>query len=249
MKWNPAWPGGSISRTNKLLLNAGSYFAIGVFLYWFINGQNQIPVSLWLKTNLQSLRHFYQDNPVLSIALFAFAHMTSATLSIPGSCTFLNVLSGAVFGFTAGVFIVYPVTIISGTIGYFLGCKLPLEFLERKYGAQINTLKKAVGPEAFSFLVLSRLSPLLPYGLLNIVYGFLRVPFSLFLITTTIGVFFDVVLLNSAGALLGGSSAGFAESKRNIVIAFILLFFLSYLVKLFTKQAVEVKEDTEKVTE
>lgn len=181
--------------------------------------------------------------------VFSLAHIISATFSIPGSCTFLNVLSGAVFGFTTGVLIVYPVTIISGAIGYFLGRKLPLEFLEKKYGKQIKTLKKAVGPEAFSFLVLSRLSPLLPYGLLNIVYGFLRVPFSLFLITTAIGIFFDVVLLNSAGALLTGNSTGFADSKRNIAIAFILLFFLSYLVKLFTNQAVDVKEDAEKVTE
>lgn len=249
MKWNHEWPGGSISRTNKLLLNAVSFIAIGFFLYWFVNGQHQIPVSLWLKNNLHSLRHFYQNNPVLSIALFSVAHIASATFSIPGSCTFLNILSGAVFGFTSGVFIVYPVTIVSGTIGYFLGRKLPLEFLEKKYGTQVKLLKKALGPEAFSFLVLSRLSPLLPYGLLNIVYGFIRVPFSLFLISTTIGIFFDVVLLNSAGALLTGTSSGFADSKRNMAIAFILLFFLSYLVKLFTKQAADVKEGTEKVTE
>lgn len=223
-------------------MNVISFIFIGLFIFWFIHGDHQLNTSVWIKNHLNQFRNFYHTNPILSIASFSIAHVVSAMISIPGSCTSLNALSGAVFGFSSGVCIVYPVTLVSGCLGYVLGRKLPLKFLEKKYMARSESLKRAVGPDAFSFLVMLRLSPLLPYGALNIIFGILKVPFRLFLITTTIGIFFDVVFLNSLGALIGGETVGFAGNKINLVVAFILLFLLSYFVKLVIKRVRKTEE-------
>jgi uncharacterized membrane protein YdjX (TVP38/TMEM64 family) len=175
----------------------------------------------------------YGDHfPVLSIVLFCFAHFISATLSFPGSCSFLNILSGTVFGFWKGVAIVYPITLLSGAFGYFLGTKLPLTFLKKKYNRQIEVLRNNVLDNGYSYLILARLSPLLPYGVINILLGFLKIPFRLYMLTMFVGIFFDVVLLNSVGALFSSNLAATSQDKVTMAIVFFVLFIASIAVNM-----------------
>jgi uncharacterized membrane protein YdjX (TVP38/TMEM64 family) len=216
-------------------------------VYWTLNHKGEAPVSSWLLAHIELIRNFYKESPVLSIALFCVAHFFSATMSIPGSCTFLNILSGAVFGFWRGVCIVYPITIFSGCVGYFLGTKLPLKFLEKKYKDQIEALKNNLSANGHFYLILARLSPLLPYGVINLVLGFLRIPFFTFVLSTTVGVFFDVALLNSIGDFLSGNPINTMHDKRNIAITFFILFISSYFVKLLKSNWGILKSKMERV--
>jgi uncharacterized membrane protein YdjX (TVP38/TMEM64 family) len=222
-----------LSGKNKYLVNAVLTLTIVIFVYWLLNHQNQIPVSAWLIKNLGFLKQFYIVSPVSAVIFFCLAHFFSATLSIPGSCTTLNILSGAIFGYERGCVIVYLVTILSGCVGYYIGTKLPLHMLRRKYSTQIELMKKNILVQDYGYLTMIRLSPFLPYGVLNMLFGFLKVPFFLYLVTTIVGIFFDVVLLNSVGAIISGNPASTWQSKRNLAIVFLVLFISSYFVKIF----------------
>lgn len=220
-----------------------------VFLvYWILNHQSQIPISSWIIKNIQLARDFYSERPVFSIFIFCIAHFVSATFSIPGSCTTLNIFSGAVFGLYKGIIVVYLVTVLSGCVGYYIGSKLPFKSLEQKYKKQIETLKNSLQSNGHSYLILVRLSPLLPYGVINMLFGFINIPFFTYLITTIVGIFFDVVLLNSIGSFITDGPA-FHTDKRYLALVFFLLFISSFFVKLLRSKWIDFKNRSASVKE
>lgn len=188
---------------------------------WVVSARDQVVLPSWLDGALLEARAFYAAWPVTSIALFCVAHFFSSLLSIPGSCTVLNVASGAVFGFRTGCAVVYPITLLSGCVGYFAASKMRgLPFLAR-YEPMLGTLQAKLAQGGFLFLVSLRLSPFLPYGALNPLLGLLRVPFGTFLASTFVGIFLDVFLLNSIGATLAAAgSGGEAYDGKKMLLAF-----------------------------
>ena len=100
-----------------------------------------------------------------------------------------------------------------------------------KYEKTISTLEKNLENAGFLALIALRLSPFLPYGILNPALGALGVPFPRFLMSTVIGIFFDVTLLNSLGAALANS--GKAESAQNLYLlaVFVLMLMATLLAR------------------
>lgn len=168
----------------------------------------------------------FASNWLLAVVLFCILHFGSSALGIPGGCTALNILAGAVFGFPLACAIVYPITIFSAAAVYALGWKFSGKPLAERYQKIVARLSDRLGRGDFLFFVSLRLSPIFPFGLLNLACGWLRVPFGLFLTSTIVGIFFDVTLLCGLGAA--------AELGRTWLFAgFLILFGALWLVRSF----------------
>ena len=193
---------------------------------WIIFAGRSGALPPWAMGLIYATRSKFQTHPVFVISAFSAAHVFAATFSIPGSCTTLNVLSGAVFGFWPGCAIVYPITLLSGCIGYFAASRIRQAGLLKKYEPQLQRLQEQLGTGSFPALVALRLSPFLPYGVLNPALGLLHVPFGPFFFSTVVGIFLDVVLLNSVGAALAGTEANGPMDKVPLLICFLLVLAL-----------------------
>lgn len=202
---------------------------------WIINARGSVSLPHWLEAALRDARLFYSSHPVSTVALFCLAHFLSSTFSIPGSCTALNVASGAVFGLKAGCAIVYPITMLSACVGYLAASRFRGLPLMARYEGLLSSLASRLEQGGFLFLVTLRLSPIIPYGVLNPLLGLLRVPFGTFLASTFVGIFLDVVLLNSIGAALAAAGSGDAYDGWKMLLAFCgllsILVFVHYLAK------------------
>lgn len=214
------------------------------FLYW-AGQQPGFAHSLPMAT-LEEARRFYSLHPALTIVIFCLAHLVSTMLSLPGSATTLNVLAGAVFGFTLGCLVVYPVTLLSGCLVYGIASKLRTWGPFERLGARFGRLKMRLGKRDFLFLVALRLSPLLPYSWLNVLMGLVGLPFRLFFVSTLVGVFFDVTLLNSLGAsVTSAKSHDTAQPYTAFFLLFSLLLALaSFAVSRMSRRAAAVQEDS-----
>lgn len=233
-------------RKAKIILNAFALLGLAGILYWIFTREESMHVSFWLKTNLQMLNFYYQQYPLLSLLIFCMAHLISSTASLPGSCTFLNILAGAVFGFSAGSAVVYFITFVGAVTGYVLGSKISLNFLPVHYQQKLSKIQEMVAEAPPALLIMLRLSPLLPFGMLNILCGHLRMPFWTYLGTTLIGVFFDVFLLSSIGALFTGQTGNLLQNKGAMIAVFLFLFLAYLCVKLF-KNKLLPQQNTEKI--
>lgn len=213
----------------KLILNFLFLLLTGGLVYGLLVQSHSTHVSQHIANTIQPARLFYHAHPFAAVVLFWCAHLIASCFSIPGSCTVLNTLSGGIFGFWVGCTVVYPITIVSAILVYFFGKKLRgIRFFARR-AERIDTWSLFLTQREFMFFVTLRLSPLLPFGLLNIVMGVADVPFPTYLLTTVVGVFFDVTLLNNLGAGLMASSS---QSQKGLAITFFVLLFMFFLLQM-----------------
>jgi uncharacterized membrane protein YdjX (TVP38/TMEM64 family) len=174
---------------------------------------------------LAPANELFAHHPLLTIGGFCLLHLTASAISIPGSCTLLNTLSGAVFGFWRGCALVYPITALSAALMYAFGARFTFK---NKYTGWVESLRKHLAAGDYLFFVGLRLSPLLPFGVLNALMGLARVPFRLYMLTTIVGIFFDVTLLNALGANLHAETP---VSHQALIVAFVVLFLTLFIVR------------------
>lgn len=198
--------------------------ATGALVYWILRSSGHVELAPSAVRAIESARAFHAGQPWTAIAVFCCAHMIASTFSVPGSCTVLNTMSGAVFGFWQGCAVVYAVTMLSAVTGYAIGAKLRSTTWLKRFQPYVDSLNQKSREHDYLYFVTLRLSPLIPFGILNLLAGTLGIPFGLYLMTTWVGVFFDVVLLNNLGAAAIEGSWGFA-------ISFAVLFAVMFVIR------------------
>lgn len=164
------------------------------------------PVLEGARPYIARLKQVFPANPAAALGLFCVLHLAASLTCFPGGCTALNIFSGMIFGFVPGCVIVASVTLLSACLAYLAGGRVSQNWLRTQTQEKISNLKSKFAEHNFWILVNLRLSPIVPFGALNLVAGAMRIPFALFISSTAVGIFFDVVVLNGLGASLGGGA-------------------------------------------
>jgi uncharacterized membrane protein YdjX (TVP38/TMEM64 family) len=174
-----------VSFVAMLLPVVGSVLSV----YLIINYPD---VTVWIKAHREMF--------------FLGTAFTMAVLLTP--TTFIASLSGFMFGLVSAFYLV-PAYVIASLLGYFLGKRLDggqlLQSLIEVDNKQV--LKKTVNSNPFWFVVLCRISPVLPFGLMNVVLPAFGVKVKNFILAGTIGMLPRTVLFiwlgSTAQTLLG----------------------------------------------
>jgi uncharacterized membrane protein YdjX (TVP38/TMEM64 family) len=95
-------------------------------------------------------------------------------------------------------------------------------------GEKAGWLSREPGLKA---MILLRLSPLVPFGALNLVLGLLRVKFSHYLFATFAGIFFDVFLLCNLGHQISRHGQWAPISNVTLALSFLSVLGVPALVK------------------
>ena len=147
-------------------------------------------LSLYLIINYPELTDWIKEHPLLFFIGTAF---TMAILLTP--TTFIASLSGFLFGLSS-VFYVVPAYIMASLFGYLVGRYLDggrlLASLVEVDDKQV--LKNTVDANPFWFVILCRLSPILPFGLMNIALPAFGIKIKEFISAGTIGMLPRTVL-------------------------------------------------------
>ncbi len=171
MRISPASP--AASRTLKRTLKTLGYMALALWLTTapaFASGENFSPQT-FLRDALAQIEGLGAVGAIAFIALYVVATI----VFLPGSILTLG--AGVVFG------------VIQGSLYVFIGATLgaTLAFLMGRYGARgwiskkiegnqkFKAIDHAVGQEGFKIVLLTRLSPVFPFNLLNYALGVTQV--------------------------------------------------------------------------
>jgi len=136
--------------------------------------------------------------------LFASLYLYKQAFAIPGTF-FLNIAAGALFGLWTGFVICLFLTTFGSGISYALSHFFGKQYVHQRFGARIAAFHEnmtANSHRLFLFLIFARLFPLSPSWLVNIAAPILDVPFTLFLITTSIGLSPYIFIGSHAGSLM-----------------------------------------------
>ena len=149
--------------------------------------------------------------PVIFIAAYA-----AATLAfVPGSL--LTLAAGAVFGIVRGTAFVFIGAVIGSALAFLVSRHVARPMIERRIvgDQRFERIDRAIAREGMKIVLLLRLSPVLPYNLLNYALGLTRVTFRDYLIAS-FGMIPGTLLFVYSGKVAGdvAALAGGAQVER-----------------------------------
>ena len=200
-------------------------------------------LSLYLIIDVPEVSIWIKNNPM---PFFVGTAFTMAVLLTP--TTFVASLSGFMFGLSS-VFYVVPAYVLASLLGYFVGQRLDggklLKSMVEVDDKQV--FKNTVDSNPFWFVILCRLSPVLPFGFMNIALPAFGVKIKEFIAAGTIGMLPRTVLfiwMGSAAyslmeALKGG---GDTLGLKFYLTSFLIVFSVLGLLFLFKKKIKELSK-------
>ena len=182
--WKASWFGRALSVALGILL---------LWLFWRFGHRGL------LRTLLVEVRDMGPWAPVGYIGLY----MAACVLMFPGSI--MGFAGGACFGVWPGLLYASIGCALGASAAFLVGRYLARDWVGRKlagYGL-FQAVQEAVAAEGWRIVGLTRLSLLMPFNLLNYVFGVSRVSFREYLFATWIGMLPETGLQVYSGALAG----------------------------------------------
>lgn len=198
-----------------------------------------LPVADWAL----DLVGWVQGLGLLGVLLYVAVYAIATTLLVPGSL--LTIGAGFVYGIWGGVAVVLPGSMLGAMAAFLLGRSAAREWIGGKVKAspRLRAVDDAIGERAFSVIFLLRLSPLVPFTLLNYVLGMTRARFRDYVLASATGmlpgIFLYVYLgsiVTSTAALVGGDGpesgvAGRVLLYGGVVATAVATVFVSRIAK------------------
>src|SRR6266550_1985746 len=175
----------------KWVLYVGAGVALVLALKYF-------HVQDLLKSALDWIGKLGPWGPVIFIALYIVA----TVFFIPGSVLTLG--AGAVFGVVLGSVYVSISATLGATAAFLVGRYLARDAIARKIqkNERFATIDRAVADEGWKIVLLTRLSPVFPFTLLNYAFGLTRVRLSHYVLASWIGMMPGTVMYVYLGSLV-----------------------------------------------
>ena len=135
-------------------------------------------------------------------AIFIGIYVVAAVLFIPGSVLTLG--AGALFGVVLGSVCVSISATLGATAAFLVGRYLARDAIARKIerSEKFSAIDRAVADEGWKIVLLTRLSPVFPFTLLNYAFGLTRVRLSHYVLASWIGMMPGTVMYVYLGSLV-----------------------------------------------
>lgn len=155
-----------------------------------------LPVREWLQSALTWTAAHRTTAALSFIALYIVA----SVCLLPG--LILTIAAGALFGPALGTFLASIGSVLGATAAFSLGRTLARNWIRQRIESwpRIRALDRAISARGFWTVLLTRLSPLFPFNLLNYAYGVTSVRPRDFILASWIGMLPATVVYVYAGS-------------------------------------------------
>jgi uncharacterized membrane protein YdjX (TVP38/TMEM64 family) len=171
-----------------------------------------LPMKEYLRAALGWMASHRESSWLAFIALYVLA----TVCMVPG--LILTVAAGAIFGVARGVVLVSAASVLGASAAFLIGRTLARDWTQRRIAGwpRFRALDGALAERGFWIVLLTRLSPLFPFNLLNYAYGvtavrprdYIAASWLGMLPATVVYVYAGSAAANLAQALAGGAHVG-----------------------------------------
>ncbi len=137
------------------------------------------------------------------LLIFIALYIMACVLLLPGSILTLG--AGVVFGVVQGSIAVSIGATLGATSAFLVGRYLARNWVAKRIAGhqKFNAVDEAVGKEGWKIVLLTRLSPVFPFSLLNYAYGLTKVSLRHYFLASWIGMMPGTVMYVYLGSLAG----------------------------------------------
>lgn len=180
----------------------------------------------------------------LGLVWLALAYIPASVLFFPAAL--LTLAGGFTFGFGKTLVAVSLGSTVGATAAFLAGRTLLRGLIEHKVASDVRfrALDAAVAEQGFKIVMLTRLSPVLPFNLLNYAFGLTKVRLRDFVLASWIGMFPGTVLYVSIGSaakslsdILAGRSEGGVAQKVLFGVGVVATLVVSVLLARMARKA------------
>ncbi|MBB3166905.1 FAD-dependent oxidoreductase [Simiduia aestuariiviva] len=206
----------------KILLLVAIVLGLGAF--YGLGGEALLEPELY--------RRWLQQQPLMAALGFAAIYILVTALSLPGAAL-LTLIAGGLFGLGWGLLIVSFASTVGATLAFLTARLLLRDWVQAKFARQLDTINRGVEKDGAFYLFTLRLIPLVPFFVINLVFGLTRVKTWTFYWVSQLGMLAGTAVYVNAGAELGQldelSVSGILS--KEILLAFVLLATFPWLAK------------------
>ncbi len=138
----------------------------------------------------------------LGIVAYALAYVAATVLFVPGSVLTLG--AGFAYGVGVGTAVVWIAANLGATLAFLLGRTLARGFVATRVegSPRFAAIDRAVGREGLKIVLLTRLSPVFPFNLLNYAFGLTRVSTRDYVLGSLVGMLPGTAMYVYLGSLI-----------------------------------------------
>jgi uncharacterized membrane protein YdjX (TVP38/TMEM64 family) len=139
---------------------------------------------------------------LVGAAVFVVAYVVATVLFVPGSILTLG--AGFAYGVIVGTALVWAAANVGAALAFGLGRTLARDWIAGKVAAnpRFAAIDHAVGRQGFKIVLLTRLSPVFPFNLLNYAYGLTRVASRDYVLASLLGMLPGTLMYVYFGSLV-----------------------------------------------
>ncbi len=200
-------PAGGRRRVLALLVVLAALVAAVVWL----------PVDAWLRAAVDWIEGLGWWGPVALVGLYVLA----CVFLVPGSVITLG--AGAAFGVVEGSITVSIGATLGATAAFLVGRHLARGLVERRVAGneRFAAVDRAVGREGFKIVLLTRLSPVFPFNVLNYAYGLTSVRVRDYVLASWLGMIPGTILYVWLGAAAKSAIAPEEAGTGQVVLKWV----------------------------
>jgi len=176
-----------------LAAGLGAFFALGGPQYL----DPQAAQSL-----LRDLDGWVGDTLLLAAGAYLIFYGLAVSISVPGAIWF-TIGSGFLFGPFLGTGVAVFGATIGATIIFLAARYAAADWVRAKFPGYVKKLQDGFSRDAFTYLVILRLIPVLPFWGINIATALLNVPLRAYVLGTLIGIIPGAYVYATLGGKLG----------------------------------------------
>ncbi|GAA6151680.1 TVP38/TMEM64 family protein [Pseudoteredinibacter isoporae] len=210
----------------KIAILAVLIIAIAAF---YLNGGEQY-------LSLDFFKQLVAEQPLKAGLLFFLIYVGVTAASLPGAAI-MTLIAGAVFGFSWGLLLVSFASSIGATLAFLISRSLLGDWVQGKFGDHLKTVNEGLEKEGGFYLFTLRLIPVIPFFVINLVFGLSRIKTWTFYWVSQLGMLAGTAVYVNAGAQLATveelSVSGVLTPQ--IILAFVLLGVFPWLAKALLK--------------
>ena len=155
-----------------------------------------LPVGVWAHALIERVH----EARTLGVVVFVAVYLIAPLLFLPASVLTLG--AGFLYGRLYGTLFTSPASVVAAGIAFLLGRTLARKRVERRIAGdkRFTAIDRAVAANGFKIVFLLRLSPVVPFNLLNYGLGLTGVRFGTYLAASFLGMLPGTFLYVSLGA-------------------------------------------------
>lgn len=226
------------------------FVVLGVIVIAVVAVVFLLPVKDWLIRGLE----WTEGLGFWGAFLVAAFYIVACVLFLPGSVLTLG--AGVLFGVFVGTITVSVGSTLGACAAFLVGRTVARNWISAKMARneKFSAIDTAVGEQGLKIVLLTRLSPIFPFNLLNYAFGLTKIPFWQYALGSWIGMLPGTVMYVYFGASLRSlaelstgqvetGSAGQAFFVAGLAATIVVTVFVTRVARNALKQAVPKTED------